>query len=411
MNTSDECIRELVSSLHDETSTEADRRILDQVLAVMDRTREARSATRWQNLRDQLMRIVRTQSFRFASASVLILALALSLVLLNSSTTRAYAVEQTLNAIVRVKTVHMAGEFHRQGKFECWMRFEDNADEPAYLWLVLPRIPDMQRICTPELSYKINPRTKALFQCRRDERKQDWIIRFSSFFKDAVEMAEKGGGVTIGREVDSVTGRELIVVHLKSQSGEQKVLVDSATKLPVKFVTVWDEAQAAPRKRPLAIRSLDWIRYNEPVPEGLFDAPVDATVVSEEPDTLATPDNGLDATGMSREDACRALVQRMGKAMIEGNVAQLRHFAPFFWVVPDETFAQARAAAEKAGRFPVELTVLDKAYREGDHWFIRCGMRHQNGSRDESTAMIKFYRFGDRNRCIVIGSKEKGIYD
>jgi hypothetical protein len=148
--------------------------------------------------RDQLLSIVRTRAYRLASALVLVLALVLPFLLLNSTTTRAYAVEETLNALVRVKTVHMAGEFHRQGKFECWMRFENNADEPAYLWLVLPRIPDLQRVCTPELSYRINPRTKALFQCRRDERKQDWIIRFSSFFSDTVEAAEKGGESRLG---------------------------------------------------------------------------------------------------------------------------------------------------------------------------------------------------------------------
>jgi hypothetical protein len=256
----------------------------------------------------------------------------------------------------------------------------------------------------------INARTKALFKCRRDERKQDWLIRFSSFFQDAVERAEKGGGVTIGREVDSESGREFTVVHLKSATGEQKCFVDPATKLPVRFVTLRDETPARMR-RPLTIRSLDWIRYNEPVPDGLFDIPADAKVVAEEADIAATPDNGQDATGLSREEACRALVQRMGRAMIEGNIAEFRQCAPFFWVVPDETLAQGVAAAEKSGRAPVEMTVLGQAYQEGNHWFIRCGMRFRNGSRDESTAMIKFYRFGDQERCIVIGSKEKGAYD
>jgi hypothetical protein len=410
MNTPEECIKDGVSGLHDKMSAEPDRRIRDDLMAVMDRKRRSSRAMRRQRFRDQLLSMVRTRGFRLASASVLMLVLALPLLLLNSSTTRAYAVEQTLNALVRVKTVHMAGEFYRQGKFECWMRFKDNADEPVYLWLILPRIPDRQRVCTPKLSYVINPRTKALFQCRRDERKQDWIIRFSSFFRDAVERAEKGGGVTIGREVASESGRQFTVVHLKSATTEQKVFVDPTTKLPIKFVTLRDESPVR-MKRPLAIRTLEWIRYNEPVPDGLFDIPADAKVVSEEADTDATPDNGLDATGLSREEACRALVERMGKALIEDDVAQLRQCAPFFWVVPDETFAQSRAAAEQSGRVPVEVTVLGTAYQEGNHWFIRCGMRFRNGSRDESTAMVKFYTFGNQERCIVIGSKEKGAYD
>jgi hypothetical protein len=410
MKTPDESIRELVSNLHDETSAETDRRILADVMAVMDRKRNVSRALHRQDFRDQFMRMMHSRLFRFASATVLVLALILPFLLLNSSTTRAYALEDTLNAIDRLKTVHMAGEFY-QGNFECWMQFDDNPDKPAYLWLVIPRIPNLQRVCTPELSFAFNPRTKALFECRRDERKQAWIIRFGSFFKEILAAAKTENAATIGTETDPQTGKELIAVHLQSKTREQKFLVDPATKLPVKFITLRDDAPQESMKRGLAIRNLDWIRYNEPVPKGLFDVAAGATVVSEEPDVLATPENGLDSAGMSREDACRALVERMGQAAIEGDVAKIRQCAPFFWVVKDEVFAQARATAEKTGRIPVEVTVQGKAYQEGDHWFIPCVLRNRNGSREASTAMIKFYRFGDQERCTIIGTKEKGVYD
>jgi hypothetical protein len=133
--------------------------------------------------------------------------------------------------------------------------------------------------------------------------------------------------------------------------------------------------------------------------------------VTEEPDVLASPDSGFNPAGMTREEACRALVQEMGRAMIAGDVDGLRKCAPFFWVVKDETFSHARAAAEKSGTMPVELTVRGEAYQEGGHWFIACSIRNRNGNREDSTAMIKFYRFGNQERCIVIGSKEKGVYD
>lgn len=410
MNTPDERIKDLVSGLRDVTSAETDRRILCDVLAVMDRRRGASENLTEQHFLTWLMKIVQTGSFRFASAVALILAVILPVVLLNSSTGRAYAVGETLKAIGRVKTVHMAGELY-QGKFECWMRFDDNPDEPAYLWLVIPRIPNLQRVCTPEMSFTFNPLTKALFKCRRDERKQPWILRFSSFFTNALETAGKGNDVTISRETDSKTGEEQIVVHLKSATREQEVFVNPTTKLPVRFITLRDDNPKVSMRHGLAIRNLDWIRYNEPVPKGLFDVPADAKVVTEEPDVLASPESGLDSTGMSRKEACRVLVQQMGQAMIDGDVAGIRKCAPFFWVVKDETFAQARAAAEKSGRTPVEFTVKGDAYQDGDHWFIPCSIRNRNGSREDSTAMIKFYRFGNQERCIVIGSKEKGVYD
>lgn len=75
MNTPEECLRDVVSGLHNELSAATDRRTRADLVAVMDRKREANRAVRRRNFRDQLLSLVRTRSFRFASASVLIAAL------------------------------------------------------------------------------------------------------------------------------------------------------------------------------------------------------------------------------------------------------------------------------------------------------------------------------------------------
>ena len=66
--------------------------------------------------------IMKNRTIKFAAAAVIILAALLSISVLDKSVTSAYAFEQTVEAMKKIETVYMAGEFYKQGKFECWMK-------------------------------------------------------------------------------------------------------------------------------------------------------------------------------------------------------------------------------------------------------------------------------------------------
>jgi hypothetical protein len=355
--------------------------------------------------------IMKSKTARISAAALVIIAAALVFEgLFNRGTTPAYAVEQTFEAIKNIQTVHMAGEFY-QGKFECWMTFAGNTDSPEYLWLIIPRIPNMQRVCTPTSSHVYNPRTNVVYPCRRDERNKYWVLHFASFFEDTVERAGKTDSVNVYNETQPDNGTEVIVVHISTKNREQKLFIDPETKLPISFQTLWDNAPHELTRKGLAIKNIEWIKYNEEPPEGIFDSPGNAKVVTEEPDIYVDPDSGLAADGLTPEKACIEITTQAGQALVAGDISKFRELAPFFRVVSDETWSKAREKAKAANHLVVEFVITGSPYEEGDRWFVPCKTTYSNGTIEHTTPMIKFYKIEGRQRCYIIGSKEKGVYD
>ena len=138
---------------------------------------------------------------KIAVAAIVIVAVLLTISIFEESVTPAYAFEQTIDAIKRVKTVHMAGEFYWQGKFECWLRFDGNPDVPTHMWLGLPRGHlGMVMVCSPDGLFHFNRTTNYVFPISQDQRGRKWIIKFNSFFEDAVnEIVDVQNG-SFGRE-------------------------------------------------------------------------------------------------------------------------------------------------------------------------------------------------------------------
>jgi hypothetical protein len=135
--------------------------------------------------------IMKSRRTKFTAAAVIIVAvIAISVSVLDMATL-AYALEQTIDAIKKVKTVHMVGEFYGRGAFECWLRFDGDPDVPTHMWLSLHRI-HLEKICSPDGLFHFNKRTHYLFFISQDQRGRTWIIKFGSFFKNTVQGNETG---------------------------------------------------------------------------------------------------------------------------------------------------------------------------------------------------------------------------
>jgi len=88
-------------------------------------------------------------------------------------------------------------------------------------------------------------------------------------------------------------------------------------------------------------------------------------VMAEEVDTILDPDSGLPADSTSRQDACLAIIQQSGRALIDLDQATLRRlnlsyrlYPPFFW-------HQIKKAKE-VGQWVSEVTVTGAPYQQGD---------------------------------------------
>ncbi len=133
-------------------------------------------------------------------------------------------------------------------------------------------------------------------------------------------------------------------------------------------------------------------------------------VMAEEVDTILDPDSGLPADGMTKEEACLAIVKQSGRALADLDQTTLcklnlsyRLYPPFFWDQIKKT--------KEVGQWVSEVTVTGAPYQQGDLWYVAVEIRSGGGKSEKQNAMIKFYELEDKTLCFLIGSKEKGVVD
>jgi hypothetical protein len=346
---------------------------------------------------------------KFAAAAGIILAAILAITLMDKSVTPAYALGQTVEAIRKVETVYMAGEFYKQGKFECWMKYDGDPDNPTHVWLGKAGWP-ICKICSPDGVFGLNKRTNRVHFAVRDERNKDWIFKFGSFFDNVVKEAKKSDSINISRETDPETEKEMIVVDIKTSNREQKFLVDSETKLPISFTTIRDDDPMEMMKKTLAVKNLTEIHYNEQPPEGIFEMPANAKIVENEVDCLVDPDSGFEVVDISKSQACLEIVKRTGQALVDLDIETLCKLDLFFRLYPPAIWEQIKKM-KTSGQWVKEVVIKGGPYQEGELWYVPLEVRGQNGKNEVQNAMIKFYELEGKNLCFIIGSKEKGVVD
>jgi|GEM_PF-805951 len=402
------------------TTAEFDEKVLESALDAQRQNQQQPSTPAQTGARRFLMQGRKTQ---LAAAAIVVAAAVLGVSIFHTSPQAAYAVGQTVDALKRIETVYMKGEFYKQGEFECWMRFDGNPDRPTHVWLGRTG-ENLCKICSPEGIFGLNRRTHRIHFASRDERGKAWIPRFGSLFKDTLRQAGSGGAVQIdeGNDVMTIRGggssdrvqisdaNDVITIRITAPQREQEFVVDAWTKLPIRFTTTREDNPMEMMRHTLAVKHLTEIRYNEQPPAGLFDKPADAVVVDEEVDTMVDPDSGLIADGMSREEACLAIVKQTGQALIDLDQATLCKLDLFFRLYPPAIWDQIRKMKE-VGQWVSEFTVTGAPYQEGDLWYVPVEIRSGGGKSEKQNAMIKFYELEGKTLCFIIGSKEKGVVD
>ncbi len=348
----------------------------------------------------------RIAGMTFAAAAIVVI---VALCLTETAVSTAYAVGQTLEAIKAIRTVHMRGEFVKQGTFECWMRFAGDPDRPTHVWLGLPGSPNC-KICSPQGVFGLNLRTHRVHFAKRDERDKDWFPPFGSFFRKTLEEAQRNDWITVTLPTDANIPARPIVVEVRSPKRDQRFLVDPDTKLPVSMTTLRDDDPAELMRKTLWVKHFEWIRYNEEPPVDLFEMPRDAVVVDQEVDALVDPDSGLIVDDMAKEQACIAIVEQTAKAMVDLDRVTLTKLALTFRIFPDGIWDQMKAMKD-SGKWVEEFSITGQPFQEGDLWFVPARITHSGGKTEVNTAMIKFYDMEGHTHAFIIGSKEKGVVD
>ncbi|MBN1508904.1 MAG: hypothetical protein JW955_18805 [Sedimentisphaerales bacterium] len=380
------------------TTPEFDEKVLRSVLNAQRQNQQQRSAPAEMGTRRFLMQGRKTQ---LAAAAIVIAVVVLGVSVFDDSPKPAYAVGQTIDAIKRIETVYMKGEFYKQGPFECWMRFDGDTNRPSHVWLG-SATHNLCKICSPEGVFGLNRRTHRVHYASRDERGKSWIPKFSRFFLDAIQQTGTENTIQIGEDV--------ITIRINAPHRQQEFVVDAQTKRPIRFTTIREDDPMEMMRQTLAVKHLTEIRYNEQPPAGLFDKPADAVVVQQEVDCMVDPDSGLVADGMTREQACLAIAKQAGQALVDLDQAALCKLNLFYRLYPPSIWEQIRKVKE-AGQWVSEVTITGAPYRENDLWYVPVEVRSKTRQTEIQNAMIKFYELEGKTLCFIIGSKEKGVVD
>jgi hypothetical protein len=333
------------------------------------------------------------------SAALVVLLVVLSVIFFEKTIPEAYAVEQTIEALKKVKTVYFQAELYKQGDVECWMKFDGENEKPTHVCLYMTGMP-RRKIDSPAGSFAYNTTTNRFRKNLRDERRMNWYPDFDDLLKESLKAAAKSDSITITREKEPGIDKEMIIVKCNDEYRTTRYLIDPKTKLPVEFTTIETRNEMYFMRKTIAVENMRQIEYHEPLPEELFAIPSDAEEVFEEVDVVVTPDHGIQVADMSREQACKKLVEQAVDAMNKFDFKEVKRLYFPFMDIPDEQVQRIKQLAEAKG--PVmEILEMGTAYEDGQYWFQPCKVRELGTKIKDEPIRIRFYTLDGTEYCII----------
>lgn len=239
-------MRKSFRKLHIPTSSGLDKKIRNEIARVSGQTNKNKPAI----AKPVLWRIIMNSKItKLATVTVVILAVVVGVTLMDRSSTSAYAIEQTIEAMRSISSVRayisdgvVLFQINPEtGQEECYRVDQENV-------LI---------VATPEKTYHYD-KDKNVVRIS-DEYVTGVEVRFSRFIEDIADWAQEHNGTMDHQlEFDQDLQKEVIKVHVHipaqgSFGGEDSIInVDPETKLPINFGIIR-------------------LEYNVPIPPGSFD--------------------------------------------------------------------------------------------------------------------------------------------
>lgn len=199
---------------------------------------------------------------KLAAAAVIIVAVAFSINLLDKTTAPAYAVEQTIQAMRSVSSVHAYCTDWDNSQGESWAQINPETGEEEYHYSDQG---NLLIVATPEVTYFYHK------DKNRVRIQKGYVpaseVRISRFFEDmAMWVQEHDGELEFHRQFDEDLQKEVIMVHvtMSVQGAEFIVRIDTQTKLPINIESI----KSKPGQ---GVKRVDQLEYNVSIPEGIFD--------------------------------------------------------------------------------------------------------------------------------------------
>lgn len=355
--------------------------------------------------------IMKRKSVRYSLGTGLGLAL-LATLLVQHATTTAWAMEQTIEALQKYKALHIrgySGSGSSAGPLEVWARANPSGTHSGACLARMGNItvwvdgaktyayePEHQRVWVePGITAGLNPWFGPKFLTT--------LARMHDY------QAHKG--------VDAATGKPRVLVSgsLETVLGPQSFLLefDGETKLPVSLKG-WRNLKrhGAPEF------VFEKIVYFEDLPDSTFrftpppgvtfvDKPL--TIPEENLRGLSDPDDGIAVDGLTREAACRKLLEQFLNACIREDMARVHQLCPLTRAWPDGLFRDLGGEDQMS-----ELQSIGGIEREGQSplgplALVPCRVRCKDDQVRELRMVVQFRGNGPEASCVVHGPHGNSI--
>jgi hypothetical protein len=339
---------------------------------------------------------------QLATAAAIMVAALVGLRVWNFPGGEAYAVTQTIEALRKVETSHAFCTDWEGHRFEMWIRPDPATGKNDFICLTEAER-DYVVISTPLVSYYCYPGRKLVRMVRGQLITSDLDLAqmMESLRRDA---SKAGASVRIGRKVTDRYG-EVISLHCTGAVREYEAWVDPGTKLLVglEFTRTSNSGEV--------IKSMEEIRYNEPVPDRLlhFQCPDDAVIKPEGWGKIDDPNYGIAVSGLSEQQACVRILTDLFAAVNAADLNRLRTLIPFAAALDDQTLAAA--VYQSLGGTWDDPTPGPAGYEVGSLYrdkacplgvLVPCVLTDHKGERFAVTFIVRFRRSEGRESCVVV---------
>ncbi len=375
-----------------DTPDNAHRDLLEQKLLLNFNTSSTRPNTKWRT-------IMNKRITKFAAAAVIMIAIGISFTLMEKTTTPAYAFEQTIEAMRSKRTVHMFCRDWSGNENEMWMTLNTQSGLPDYVYLDYPS-KDLKAISTPEISYQYSRKSNIVHISNKQIINFD--LRLEKIFEDFIDLSadDQNAKFNVHSEIDSDTGKELIIISAESKDYETEVVIDAETKLPLEIHLSNNASTGS------FIKDIDQIYFYEELPAGIFDfkIPEGATVVNDGDLEMIEndPQYGISTEGLTQDQAALQIVEEYFLALIDFDFDAMSALHPVLNLAGREILEDTFKDQPRL----VEIVEFGQPYEERQctaGLTVPTILKFEDGIVKEHKMIVKFRQIDGQGSCVIIG--------
>jgi hypothetical protein len=351
--------------------------------------------------------IMKSQTTKFAAAAIIILAVALMVFVLDRTTTPAWAIEQTIEAVKNFRAVHVVGSF-AGGTAEIWMRANEAGTKSCDVIAKLNH-GAIAWVKDGSTYYYEPSQNTVYFENAITIGLSQWLG------PELLEMLSKADGAEVMRGNDPATGREraTLVCSLLDNNGPQSWIIefDVETKLPVSFKS-WRNMDMSGVPEFHAFN----ITYYKKMADRLFEVHIPGnptyvekplTIPDENIGILSNPDKGISAEGLTQQQACEKILRENYMAIIEGDIDKIKKLCPLSENWGDELLRAVILRTDKEDRL-VEIVNIGQICKTGHSKLgpivaVPVVLKRKDGVKVEEKMIIQFRQLGGQSSCVVHG--------